>query len=117
MQSEHRLRKNSQFQYVYRRGKSCASRELVMLYVRSQRLQVGFSVSRKVGNSVERNRIRRRLREQFRAIMPTLKTGLYVVVARESALGASSQVLASSLHSLVKRLHLQRPVENKTENQ
>ena len=83
-----------------------------MLYVRSQRLQVGFSVSRKVGNSVERNRIRRRLREQFRQLMPSLKNGLYVVVAREAALGASSEALSAALRTLVRRLHLQRQSEN-----
>ena len=65
MKRTYSLRKNSQFQYVYRRGKSCACRELVLLFVRGPRMQVGFSVSKKVGKAVVRNRVKRRLREAF----------------------------------------------------
>ena len=65
MQRNYRLRKNKQFQYVYHRGKSCAFREVVVLYIRASKMQVGFSVSRKVGNSVMRNRVKRRLREHM----------------------------------------------------
>lgn len=106
MQSAYRLRKNKQFQYVYHRGKSCACRELVLLYIRSQRLQVGFSVSRKVGNSVVRNRIKRRLREQFRSVMPQVKPGLYVIVARQAAAAADSRTLGRSLENLLRRQNL-----------
>ena len=89
MQSAYRLRKRKQFQYVYHRGKSCACRELVLLYVRGPRLQVGFSVSRKVGNSVVRNLVKRRLREQFRRLAKRVKPGQYVIVARGTAARAS----------------------------
>lgn len=106
MQSACRLRKNKQFQYVYHRGKSCACRELVLLHVRSPRLQVGFSVSRKVGNSVTRNRVKRRLREQFRVMMPCIKPGLYVIVARNAAAQADFKTLGASLEYLLRRQNL-----------
>ncbi len=108
MQPACRLRKNKQFQYVYHKGKSCACRELVLLYVRNPRLQVGFSVSRKVGNSVVRNRVKRRLREQFRLLMPLLRTGLYVVTAREAAASADSKALGQALSQLIRRQNLWR---------
>ena len=108
MQRAYRLRKNRQFQYVYRKGKSCACHELVLLHVRSARLQAGFSVSRKIGNSVVRNRVKRRLREKFRALLPLLKPGLYVVVAREAAAEADSHALGASLLSLCRRQKLLR---------
>lgn len=92
-----RLRKNRQFQYVYHRGKSAACREIVLLYAKAARLQVGFSVSRKVGNSVVRNRTKRRLREQFRRLMPQLRAGLYVIVAREAAARTDSEALYRAL--------------------
>lgn len=106
MQPAYRLRRNKQFQYVYHRGKSCACRELVLLHVRNSRLQVGFAVSRKVGNSVTRNRIKRRLREQFRRLMPRVKSGLYVVVARQPAAAADYHALGGSLESLLRRQNL-----------
>ena len=111
MQSAYRLRKRKQFQYVYHRGKSCACRELVLLHVRNPRLQVGFSVSRKVGNSVVRNRVKRRLREQFRMRMPLLKPGYYIIAARMGAAKADSRTLGASLEYLLRKqsLFLQSP--------
>ncbi len=106
MQRNYRLRKNKQFQYVYHRGKSCAFREVVVLYIRASKMQVGFSVSRKVGNSVMRNRGKRRLREQFRPLIPRLKRGYYVVVARESAARADSAALCAALTGALKRQKL-----------
>ena len=106
MQRNYRLRKNKQFQYVYHRGKSCAVREVVVLYIRASNLQVGLSVSRKVGNSVMRNRVKRRLREQFRPLIPRLKRGYYVVVARESAARADSAALCAALTGALKRQKL-----------
>lgn len=106
MQRAYRLRKNKQFQYVYHKGRSCASREIVLLYIRASRLQVGFSVSRKVGNSVMRNRVKRRLREQFRPLIPRLKKGFYVVVARESAARADSAALGAALTNALRRQKL-----------
>jgi len=113
MQRACRLRKNRQFQYVYHKGKSCACHELVLLHARNPRLQVGFSVSKKVGDSVTRNRVKRRLREQFRQFMPRLKTGLYVIVARNAAAKADSKTLSNSLHYLLRRQGLFRDDETK----
>ena len=106
MQRAYRLRKNKRLQYVYHKGRSCASREIVLVYIRASRLQVGFSVSRKVGNSVMRNRVKRRLREQFRPFLPRLKKGYYVVVARESAARADSAALGAALLSALRRQKL-----------
>ena len=106
MQHNYRLRKNKHFPYVYHRGKSCAFREVVVLYIRASKMQVGFSVSRKVGNSVMRNRVKRRLREQFRPLIPRLKRGYYVVVARESAARADSAALCAALTGALKRQKL-----------
>ncbi len=103
MERQYRLKKNRAFQYVYRRGQSAACRDLVMLHARGRELKVGFSVSKKVGNAVIRNKIKRRLRECFRPCLGDVKTGLYVIVARPSAAKASFQSLKRDTRYLLKK--------------
>lgn len=101
MERRYRLQKNGQFQYVYRRGKSAACKDLVMLYAKGKGLRVGFSVSKKVGNAVVRNRTKRRLRECFRPYLGDVRNGLYVFVARPSAAEATFQSLEKSMRYLI----------------
>ena len=103
MRKRYRLKKNGAFQFVYRRGKSAACRDLVMLFVRRKGLQVGFSVSKKVGNAVTRNKIKRRLRECFRPRLGDVKNGMYVIVARPSAAKATFQSLQKDVDYLLRR--------------
>ena len=103
MERRYRLKKNGAFQYVYRKGHSVACRNLVMLFVPSKELNVGFSVSKKTGNAVVRNRIKRRLRECFRPYLGDVKTGLYVIVARPAAAQAAFDSLQKDVRYLLKK--------------
>ena len=103
MERQYRLQKNRAFQYVYRRGHSAACHDLVMLLAPGRQLKVGFSVSKKVGNAVTRNKVKRRLRECFRPYLGGVKTGLYVIVARPSAAKATFQSMQKDLQHLLKK--------------
>lgn len=103
MERRYRLQKNKAFQYVYHRGRSVACRDLVMLVAKGRGLQVGFSVSKKVGNAVTRNLVKRRLRECFRPHLGDVKNGLYVIVARPSAAKATFQSLQRDVGYLLKK--------------
>ena len=85
------LKKNSDFQYVYKNGKSYANRLLVMYVIENHTEQnrIGISVSKKVGNSVIRHHITRLVRESYRLHEDMFNSGLdIVVIARVSAKGA-----------------------------
>lgn len=82
------IKKNSEFQQVYRNGKSYANKLLIMYISRSERpdTRIGISVSKKVGNSVVRHHLVRLVRESFRLHKDEIETGLdIVVVARQMA--------------------------------
>jgi ribonuclease P protein component len=69
--------------------------------------RLGITVTKKVGNAVERNRIRRRLREAARAVLPQAGSDGYdyVVVARRAALTADYRDLLNGLQSTLKQVH------------
>jgi len=106
LQEKHRLHFNRQFQYVYRRGNRASTRDLSLLYVRNAQKRIGFSVSKKVGGAVERNRVKRLLREHFRQRMALLKPGFYVVVARPSAARQSYTQLSGAVDDLLLKMRL-----------
>lgn len=109
MQKTYSLKKNAQFKYVHRRGASAGSREIVLLYVRANTLKVGFSVGKKIGCAVARNRVKRRLRAACVPLLPRMKKGLYVFIARQSASTAEFAQLSRSMQYLLRKQDLLLP--------
>ncbi len=97
-----RLRRRQEFQRIYAAGKtfpeSCVVLHVLPLTDRPDELQVGFSVSKKVGGSVVRNQVKRRLREIVRPLLPRLKGASHLVIsARTRSAGAAYDELARSV--------------------
>ncbi len=70
-------------------------------------IRVGYTVTKKIGNAVERNRIRRRMREAARLALPG--TGRpshdYVMIGKRAALNSNFETLVAELGSSLKRVH------------
>jgi ribonuclease P protein component len=85
-----RLSRSAEFDRVYREGRSHAGRHLVLYFfpreAGDEPPRLGLSVGRRVGGAVERNKVKRLLREAFWASEETLPGGHdFVVVARADA--------------------------------
>ena len=109
MRREYSLRRNKEFRYVYRRGRSVSDSRMVLVYVitKTPHLKIGFSVSRKVGNSVQRNRIKRRMKEAFFSMLDGVsKNCLLVFTPRESARDLPYEEICASMGKLLKRAGL-----------
>ena len=94
------LKKNRDFQNVYKKGKSYANRYLVMYVLENDtdRNRLGISVSKKVGNSVIRHHVTRLIRESYRLQEDMFNSGLdIVVIARTTARKASYHEVESAL--------------------
>ena len=110
MSTFHSLKKNKEFQAVYRRGNSLANRYLVM-YTRKRddegENRVGISVSKKVGNSVVRHRLKRQIRECYRIRCNEAARGYdLVIIAREKCRDRTYQEIEAALLKLMKSHHL-----------
>ena len=99
------LKKNQDFQYVYRNGKSYGNKYLVMYLIENNlgKNRVGISVSKKVGNSVVRHHLTRLIRESYRLQEEQFQCGYdIVVIARVTAKDKGFHDIQSALIHLGK---------------
>ena len=100
MKHSESLKKNMDFQNVYKNGKSYANKYLVMYILENNldRNRIGISVSKKVGNSVIRHRITRLIRESYRLQEEMFNSSLdIVVIARAAAREVGYKEIESAL--------------------
>jgi ribonuclease P protein component len=115
------LTKNKEFQRVYSRGKYAAS-ALLVIYVLQNNLSVtrlGITTSKKVGNAVKRNRLRRLIRENVRLLYDRLDKGFdVVVVARKFQDNTTLDAVGRELKYLFHKLDLfdKETIENRETN-
>ncbi|RFU67254.1 ribonuclease P protein component [Peribacillus saganii] len=87
MKKKLRIKKNDEFQLVFQKGKSFANRQFVIYILdkpEQDHFRIGLSVSKKIGNAVMRNQIKRYIRQAFLELMDDVKIGRdLIIIARK----------------------------------
>lgn len=108
-----RLRRAGEFGSLKREGKSFHGKLMVLSILQSgaeTEARIGVITSRRVGGAVDRNRVRRQLRELVRAVRPRLKAGVWLVlIARQAAARASFSGLRAEWLLLAERSFILAP--------
>ncbi len=88
LQDTYRLKRRKDFRRTYQQGRSCKNGAFVLVWRKNglDHARLGFSVSKKNGNAVQRNRIKRRLQEASRLEIAQFLPGYdYIFIARSYA--------------------------------
>ncbi len=87
MKKEFRIKKNKEFQAAFQKGRSFANRQFVVYSLEKEGqgfFRIGLSVSKKIGNAVTRNRVKRYVRQSILELHDLVSSGNdYVIIARK----------------------------------
>jgi ribonuclease P protein component len=107
VQRKYRLKSSGAFRYLYKKGTSVPGKHLALVYAASRNgLHIGLSVGKSVGGAVVRNRVKRLLRENLRAMISqnAIESGFnYIVIARETLAQLNFVRIREELDAVFKR--------------
>lgn len=106
MKKEFRVKKNKEFQDAFKKGTSFANRQFVVYSLSKpgqEHFRIGLSVSKKIGNAVTRNQIKRYVRQAFHELEQDLKNEFdYIIIARKPVADMGFHEIKNSLIHVLK---------------
>lgn len=102
----YRLKKQADFQKLFKSGKRVCSASLTAVYKKSDKLTMGISVGKRHGKSVKRNRIKRLIREAFRAENEIMQEAYHIVFIPKVCEEYSYQVFRKDIRWIIKKAKL-----------
>jgi ribonuclease P protein component len=115
MNKKYLIKKNKEYRKIYNEGISLANRYAVIFTLKNSlgQKRFGFSVSKKIGKAVERNRVRRRLKEICRKNDEFFLNGYdYILIARKGIEELSYNSMQDSVENLAYRINKKIAREN-----
>lgn len=109
IKNENRLKKNKHFKFIYKHGSTKSTKLVALTYLKSKYspYKVGFSVSKKIGKSVVRNKVKRRMREAFCAISSCIdQTYNYIFSAKEGIQNLTFVEIKQEIIEVLKKCNL-----------
>lgn len=109
IQKKHRLTKNKHFQYIYRKGESKQTKTLSLVFVKTKfkDFKVGFSVSKKIGKAVVRNKVKRRMREAFNLLCENISNKYnYIFVAKSGIENLDFYGIKTEMENILKKANV-----------
>lgn len=109
---DHRLRKNNQFNYIYKKGERVHTENFILFAVKSkyESYKIGFSINKKLGKANKRNLLKRRLKEIVRCQINVLSYANYVLMAKEGATNLSFEQLKNETVRLFEKYEKKKMV-------
>ncbi|MFO1442292.1 ribonuclease P protein component [Bacillus sp. Bva_UNVM-123] len=106
MKKEYRVKKNKEFQEAFKKGKSFANRQFVVYSLEKpgqEHFRIGLSISKKIGNAVTRNQIKRYVRHAFLEMENDLHNQFdYIIIARKPVADMGFHDIKKSLTHVLK---------------
>ncbi|HWI48946.1 ribonuclease P protein component [Rummeliibacillus sp. NPDC094406] len=106
MKKRRRIKKNEDFQKVFKKGKSFANRQFVVYYLEKEgqeEFRIGLSINKKIAKAVTRNQIKRYVRQSFFELNDELPQNMdYVIIARNPAATMNFHETKKSLEHVLK---------------
>jgi ribonuclease P protein component len=115
MERKYRLRLNTDFQRVRKKGKSRANYLVVLCALPNdlEHSRFGFAASKRIGKAVVRNRVRRRMREAVRLRRVSIAEGWDMIfIARSVIVHTTYAEISRATEDLLKRANLFKPLNS-----